>query len=274
MPLKITPTKSNDYERNNMKKLTKEEFIAKARDIHGDNYDYSISEYKNTRSKIAIRCTKHNYIFHQKALDHLQGCGCPMCWNERRRKGAVGIGIMDIDNESYSICGSMWRNMIARCYGLSDLKKHPTYKDCDVCDEWLIFSNFKKWFDENYVEGYQLDKDILQKGNKVYSPDTCCFVPHEINKLIITANRKESQLPVGVRKVPYGYQTFVSINGHPNYLGTCKTEDEASELYLRSKAKHIADMAFEYYNRGDIAQKIYHGLLRFSQSLTDKIKKL
>lgn len=60
-------------------------------------------------------------------------------------------------------------------------KNKPTYEGCTVCDEWLYFSNFKKWFDENYIEGFQLDKDIIIRGNKVYSPQTCCFVPKEIN---------------------------------------------------------------------------------------------
>ena len=48
---------------------------------------------------------------------------------------------------------------------------------CSVCEEWKHFSNFKKWFDENYIEGFDIDKDILIKGNKVYSPEACSFVP-------------------------------------------------------------------------------------------------
>ena len=181
---------------------------------------------------------------------------------------------MDLDDESHSVCATIWQSMIRRCYGPKEIQKHPTYKDCAVCDEWLVYSNFKRWFEgpENgYRDGYQLDKDIFSDGSKIYSPSTCCFIPHDINKLIIMDNRKNGTLPTGVRKQPHGYQAFLSINGHPAYLGHCKTKDEAFQLYIKNKAKHISNTALEYFNRGEITRRVYDGLLRFSQELTDKI---
>ena len=81
---------------------------------------------------------------------------------------------------------------------------------CKVCDEWLTYSNFEKWFNKNYKEGQQLDKDILFEGNKLYSPETCCFVPSDINTMMITRQTKKSCLPTGVSEVKSGKYQAVS----------------------------------------------------------------
>ena len=83
--------------------------------------------------------------------------------------------------------------MLERCYDTEHSYKFPTYENCIVCDEWLNYQNFARWFDINYyeIEGEVmcLDKDILFKGNKIYSPKTCIFVPRGINNLF-TKNDK------------------------------------------------------------------------------------
>ena len=88
-----------------------------------------------------------------------------------------------------------WKNMISRCYK-SDINVNPTYVECMVCNEWLCYANFEKWFDKNYYtipnEKICLDKDILVKGNKIYSPQTCCFVPQKINNMFEN-NEKETK---------------------------------------------------------------------------------
>ena len=95
-----------------------------------------------------------------------------------------------------------WISMLSRCYGEKELNNRPSYKGCSVCDEWLLFSNFKKWFDDptnGYQNGYCLDKDILIKGNKVYSPNTCCFVPNEIraeSQMVSKAFIRQSLIPL------------------------------------------------------------------------------
>ena len=71
-----------------------------------------------------------------------------------------------------------WRNMIARCYDESLRNKYPTYHDCTVCDDWLNFQNFARWYQDNVPNNYEcweVDKDILNDGNRVYSPETCKF---------------------------------------------------------------------------------------------------
>lgn len=103
-----------------------------------------------------------------------------------------GIGITGKDsvcisykNKNSYMC---WMNMLRRCYDESYLaNKAITYKDCKVCDEWLYYPNFERWYDDNYYEipneRVHLDKDILHKDNKIYSPETCVFVPQSINNI-------------------------------------------------------------------------------------------
>lgn len=90
-----------------------------------------------------------------------------------------------------------WFAMLTRCYKESELAKHPTYENKYVCDDWLTFSNFKRWMENQDWEGKQLDKDILFEGNTVYSPDTCVFISQELNKFLLEKS-KVRELPIGV----------------------------------------------------------------------------
>ena len=90
-----------------------------------------------------------------------------------------------------------WKNMMDRCYYENSINNHPTYKNCTVSSKWYCLQSFGKWFEENYnsetMKGWHLDKDILLKNNKVYGPDTCCFVPMEINNLFTKSNIKRGR---------------------------------------------------------------------------------
>lgn len=82
-------------------KATKEEFVFKARKVHGCVYDYSIVDYKNSTTKIMIVCPKHG-IFEQQPQDHLAGYGCPICGGSHRFTTDEFIGrAKDIHGEKY-----------------------------------------------------------------------------------------------------------------------------------------------------------------------------
>lgn len=91
-----------------------------------------------------------------------------------------------------------WKNMRYRCYSHKYHNKEPTYKDCTVCEDWLTFSNFKSWMEKQDWEGKDLDKDLLVRGNKIYSPDTCCFLPRHINRFIQDKKASRGEYPLGV----------------------------------------------------------------------------
>ena len=78
----------------------------------------------------------------------------------------------------------VWNSMIKRGYSHKFKERKPTYQNVAVCDEWLLFSNFRDWWIENNVRGWQLDKDILVKSNLIYSPDKCVYIPSYVNSLL------------------------------------------------------------------------------------------
>ena len=262
-----------------MKRLTQEQFIAKARAIHGDKYDYSKVVYVNERATIIIGCPIHGW-FNQKAGEHMHGKGCAMCGFEKSiairthkplmvsRKVKYGVAYNDYDgcimdeNGKVLMSYQVWDSMIKRCYSKKHQLHAASYIGCRVCDEWLRYSNFKKWFDGNYVDGYQLDKDILVKDNKIYSPDTCCFVPKRINSLFVKSY-KQRNLPAGVWKSKNQYLAKFVCGDIVHYLGLFKTIDEASAAYKKDKEKVIKEFAQEYYDKGLIDVKIYDAMLNY-----------
>lgn len=109
---------------------------------------------------------------------------------------------------------SAWFNMLERCYCPSFHKRQPTYKNCFVCDDWHNFQNFAKWFGQNYTEGLQLDKDVKQDGitNKVYSPETCIFIPHSENSSHSSAKKYKFISPSGVLIDVFNLRKFCREN--------------------------------------------------------------
>lgn len=178
-----------------------------------------------------------------------------------------GVGINDLSNESL-VNGKMtpayeaWRGMMRRCYSQSEINKYPTYKDCFVCEEWFIFSEFKKWFDLNYKDGFHLDKDILHIGNKEYCPDKCSFVPRYINNLLTLRSRDRGRYPLGVsfHKHTQKYIAEISIQSKSMHIGIYDTPEEASKAYMVYKENHVKKIAKEAYDKGDIDSSLLEAL--------------
>lgn len=146
-----------------------------------------------------------------------------------------------------------WVDMLRRCYG----NENPSYIDCTVCEEWLSFQNFADWYYNNYVEGWFLDKDILCKGNKVYSPDTCCFVPHLINSQFKIIPAKKCGVTQGVRK---RFNKFL-VRYDNVYIGSFNTEQEASICYYNNKLKVIKNLAEKF--KSQLSHNVYKTLINY-----------
>ena len=92
-----------------------------------------------------------------------------------------------------------WRNIVVRCYNEGSLEASPTYTDVNICEQWKYFTVFKDWMKTKpYHKGLHLDKDILFQGNKVYSPETCAFVPQYVNKSLLIRENARGEFPLGV----------------------------------------------------------------------------
>ena len=105
-----------------------------------------------------------------------------------------------------------------------------------------------------------LDKDILCKGNKVYSRDTCIFVPERINNLFVKSDKARGKCPIGVTLTPSGtYQVYCSNKyGKSVYLGTYNSEEEAFQVYKQYKEKVIKEIIDSY--EGKIPEPHYSRL--------------
>ena len=189
-----------------------------------------------------------------------------------------GIGI--IGEEKY-IHGTKsyntWKSFLERCYDDKYKSKHPTYNECTVCNEWLYYPNFKKWFDENYyeIEGEQmhLDKDILNKGNKIYSPENCIFVPQKINTLFTKRQNKRGESVIGTTSVNGKYRAQCSIinpktgKSKQEHLGYYDMQEKAFKVYKYYKEKNIKEVA-DYF-KGQIPQILYNALYNYEVEIDD-----
>lgn len=180
--------------------------------------------------------------------------------------GYWGRDDVDCKSESYL----RWSDMLQRCYNKKLHERSPQYIGCEVCQEWKNYCNFKLWWDKhkpNYK--VDLDKDILFKGNKVYSPETCAFVPHEINTLFVNGKACRGELPVGVYyDTEKGkYRANMAFMGRSIKLGTFDTADEAFARYKEDKEDFVKDIAEQY--RKQIPQKVYKAMLNWKVEITD-----
>lgn len=165
---------------------------------------------------------------------------------------------------------SLWKSMLRRCYVNKQKDIQPSYRICTADEHWHNFQNFAEWFDENwkpYMEGWHLDKDILQKSNKVYSPETCCFVPQEINKLFTKRKTKRGKYPIGVVKVGNKFQAQISLRGNYVYLGIFDTIELAFQVYKTAKEGYIKEIADEWKNLIDT--RVYDAIYNYQVEITD-----
>lgn len=178
-------------------------------------------------------------------------------WTEPTVLGIGYIGCGDLDAKSVSY--SRWNSMMNRCYNvvLQD-KYYPDYKDCEICEEWWNYANYRKWFDEhvpdvgkNEIGNYHVDKDILYHGNRMYSASTCCIVPHFINTL--AKDNKSGKYMNGVSKEGNRYTTGIYYCGKRTRLGSYETEEEAFKVYKEYKEKFIKDIAKKNNNKLPVA---------------------
>ena len=161
-----------------------------------------------------------------------------------------------------------WNSMLSRCYDLKSQisPKNTSYVNCFVDENGHNFQNFAKWYEENYIEGFQLDKDILVKGNKIYSPETCCFVPKEVN-IIFNKLLKNRNCVIGVVRKRERFKSEIRCNNIRKYLGTFDTVEEAFQTYKTEKEQYIKEVADKWKEL--ISDKVYKAIYNYQVEITD-----
>jgi len=133
----------------------------------------------------------------------------------------------------------VWTHMLERCYSSKYQERNPTYEGCSVSEEWITFSNFRRWMESQDWEGKQLDKDLLFEGNKVYSGETCVFVTKAVNTFTVDsgAARGEWMIGVSLRKDRNKFEAQVNnpFTKKNEHLGYFTFEEEAHQAWLKRK---------------------------------------
>lgn len=178
---------------------------------------------------------------------------------------ALKVGGSTIQHRAYTA----WSGMFRRCYEESYQSRNPTYYGCSVSEEWMRFSNFKQWWDRNYVEGYSLDKDLLSPGNKIYSPSKCVYIPQKLNLFTIDSSTVRGEWPIGVSfcKPKGKYQSSIK-NGNGELICLGYTDDpiKAHKLWFDKKI----EMAKSYKSLCDsIHPSLFDGIVKKIEMLKE-----
>ena len=234
--------------------------------------DFKIVKYNNSRN-VVIQFLKTGFETVAQ-LGHIKSGGV----KDPYSPSVYGVGITGTKYPSI-ISGvqtkeyTLWCSMLKRCYSDALKKKQPTYEGCEVSDKFKSYEYFYEWchkqvgFDN---KDWQLDKDLLVKGNKVYSEYTCVFIPREINQILVkcTASRGVHLIGVHWCNASKAFVAMVSRNkGGSEYLGLFKTEIEAFKAYKQAKEAFVKEQANEW--KGKIDGRAYEALMKYTVEITD-----
>lgn len=140
-----------------------------------------------------------------------------------------------------------WESMLRRCYSAKLHERRPTYAGCTVSEDWLTFSNFKRWMEAQDFEGMQLDKDLLFKGNKVYSAEKCVFVTGMVNSFTTDSKAARGEWLIGLHwnKEAAKFQAQCSnpFTNKQEHLGLFTCEQEAHQAWRKRKMELAHELA-------------------------------
>lgn len=232
--------------------------------------DVKILEYKNNK-QVVIMFLNTGFIKEESMGEirsgHIRDSSLPT---------TCGVGFVDVEGASIgremTSWYAAWNGMINRCYNENLRYRHLSYKDCTVSESFKYLSNFKEWYHKQIgsdQQGWALDKDILVKGNNIYSEDTCCFVPPEINGLFIKADRIRGKYPIGIYedKQAGKFKVRISVEGKQKHIGRYYCEKEAFYAYKQAKEAYIKEVANKWKDKID--PRVYEALMNYEVEITD-----
>lgn len=191
-----------------------------------------------------------------------------------------GMGINDLPGQSYykdTVTGKSlpqpayvsWNAMLHRAYGEKLHARAPTYIGCTVHPDWLSFSVFKAWFDQNYIPGWCLDKDLIHPGNKVYGPEHCRYVPPYINLIVTDSRATRGLWPLGVTKQARGisFQASCRADGEQIRLGSFDCPMSAHKAWQEKKAD-VIDATLQRYMKEQVVHiEVVRALIHYADRL-------
>ena len=234
--------------------------------------DFKIVKYNDARN-VEIQFLKTGYEAIVELVQVKRGSV-----KDRYSPSVYGVGILGTKYLS-AVNGrntkeyNLWQSMLKRCYNSAYKNKHPTYEGCEVSDKFKSYEYFYEWCQNQFgfgVDGFELDKDLLIRGNKIYSESACVFIPREINQILVksTASRGEYLIGVNWCKTKKAFKAQVcKNNGKQEHLGYFKTEIEAFNAYKKAKESFIKEQAEKW--KSQIDDRAYEALMNYTVNITD-----
>ena len=238
--------------------------------------DFKVLKYNDSRN-VEIQFLNTGYEMVAR-LDNIKSGKV----KDRLSPSVYGVGVVgtkysisegDVKTKEYVL----WCSMLERCYSDTYKKKKPTYEDCEVSENFKSYEYFYEWCNKqigfnNDGNGnpFQLDKDLLVKGNKVYSESTCVFLPAEINSLLVKSEASRGEHPIGVswNKRDKAFVAQVNRNkGQQECLGSFKTELEAFNAYKKAKESFVKEQANKWKDKID--ERAYEALMNYEVNIDD-----
>ena len=186
-----------------------------------------------------------------------------------------GVGLNDRKHPSW-VNGkttreySLWHKLIIRCYYLKYHQGNPTYVGCQASENFKSYFYFYEWVQKQVgfgQKGFDLDKDLLFKGNKLYSEDTCVFLPRELNTLLTSCKAGRGSLPIGVTAEGKSFRAKCRTDKPSPWVGSFKTPEEAFRAYKQAKEAFIKRQAEKWKNFLD--PRAFAALMAYEVSITD-----
>ena len=251
-------------------------------------YKFMVGTHKN--DGLIFESSKHGLVLTLNHINHhivdfvfLDSGSIQQASMGALRKGLVkdysqptflGVGVTGEGCRNYGSLGkksfSVWKEMLRRCYDVKFLENNETYIGCSVSEFFRYYDNFHQWCIKQIgfgSKGFELDKDLLSGANKIYSEDTCCFLPKEINSCLRGFKSKSIKTGVQYHTRDKIYQTKGFVEGEYVHLGSFKTEDEAFLVYKSFKEEYIRSLANKW--KDQIDPRVYEALMNWEVSIDD-----
>lgn len=187
-------------------------------------------------------------------------------------QGIGWIGEGDATRTTEPHIYNRWKAMLSRVKGRPNHVSNERYTNVTVCERWKNFQFFCEDFksmEHSGREGFELDKDLTVPNSKIYSPETCAFVPKEVNSLLLTTNKIRGKHPVGVHEKNSKNKTFFCAGirkwgvKKSISLGSYDTPELAFSAYKKAKEDYIKEVAERHFQKGNISEKIYNNLINW-----------
>lgn len=233
--------------------------------VNSQGLKYQVLEYSKW-DKVLVRFLDSGWETVRQSSDIVRGNIKDPYYRNYYGVGYLGLG--KYTQKGTPLIYNTWRGMLGRCYNKKS-NRYSRYggRGVVVSEEWLCLQDFGKWYEatrKSLPNGitYNLDKDLILQGNKVYAKEFCQLIPKELNVLTTSNQANRGSLPVGVQ---YAKDTLkYRAEACKKYLGVYETVEEAFNVYKVYKYNRIKNLATKYYEKSAISYETYKNLLNYT----------